>query len=303
MERPGGSVMVCKLVVVAVFLFPALAFAGEAPPTLVVEPPGIRLQVDFGTTVSIEARAALTADETLVLGGAIQVAGETHSGDITLDYGQALDFAASEVRRLVEDHRVEPSPDRGAAPSTAARPSWPQSAGFLQGVETRPVGGGRVDTWAGPLCFTLSFEEGAGAMESGWGALREPAVFERTIAREWEQIGRFIAAQGLPARAGHRSAGTLHVFAVSGPTMQAPVRRSIASEIIKGPLGTLLGFYEPLATPEDDSTITIAPVESTHPHTVLGHELAHYAFDLFGLSDQWRGTSETFARAFERWAY
>ena len=286
--------MVCRLVVVALILFPSTVLAGEAL--------GIRVQVDLGDTISIEARAAQTDDETLVLGGAIQLAGEEHSGEITLDYGRALDLAGSEVRRFLDEHRVEPSPSSWTRPP-AARPSWPRTPEFLVGVQTRPVGGGRAETWSGPLFFTLSFEDRDPGVEPGWGGLQEPTEFEQTVAREWERVGRFMTARGLPARAGHRAAGTLHVFAVSGPTMQAPVRRRIASAFIKGPIGTLLGFYEPLPTAEGDSTITVAPAENDRAYTTLGHELAHYAFDLFELSGQWQGTSESFARAFERWAY
>jgi hypothetical protein len=262
--------------------------------------PGLRVRVDVGKSLAAELRARVTDDDKLVIGCSVQIADSPeHSGELTVNYGRAF-------RRVRREFRDRLAPSKGSttsAPAQTVRPSWPQPPSLLSGIGFRPAAQGRIESWAGPLYYTLSYEERDRLRDPGWNHLSEPQELERAIAREWELVGQFVETMDLSLRAGHLKDGTLHVFAVWGRTLREPARLQAATKDIGKDYEYLSGYYTASGLRIDDSTITITPVGDRASIMVLGHELAHHAFALFGLKKAWRGDSESFAEAFERWAY
>ena len=109
----------------------------------------------------------------------------------------------------------------------------------------------------------------------------------------------------LTCRPGRRFEGTLHIFAISSTSLNKSTTRSSAEEVLGRPLSGLWGYYEPSLLNSTEAALAVSPV-STNTSTstsILGHELAHHAYTGCHLSGRWKGGSESFAQAFETWAY
>ena len=297
----------------ALVLLASPAFAGETSE--------VRLRLEVGNAISAEVLAGVAYDQTLTLGGAVRIGGgPEHSGEVTFDLGPVLkrveveldDFlttakgGASALVVAADDAlrtgNVSPPPRA----SDLRRPSWPQAPHIVQGLRTHPAASGSFASWAGPdIYYTLSYENQPVDRDWRWGNLVETAAFKRSIIREWNRVGEFMNARGVPCRPGRRFEGTLHVFAISFASLNTSVARGRAEEVLGRPLTGLLGYYEPSLMNSTEASLAVSPV-STDTNTsksILGHELAHHAYAACHLSSRWDGGSESFAQAFEGWAY
>jgi hypothetical protein len=292
-----------------------------ASPALAGDTSGVRLRLELGQATSAEIRVRVTQGQTLILGGAVQIdGGPEHSGEVTFDLGPALDIVELELTEFIKTAKVGASAlvvlaeqairaDNLALPPKASgtrRPSWPQAPQIIWGLTTHPAASGSFASWAGPeLFYTLSYENPRVDRDWRWGSLAETTSFERSIRQEWNRVGQFMKVRGLTCRPGHRFEGTLHIFAISLASLNTSKTRSRAEEVLGRPLRGLWGYYEPSLLNSTEAALAVSPVNTntSTSKSILGHELAHHAYTGCHLSSRWKGGSESFAQAFEAWAY
>lgn len=292
-----------------------------ASPALAGDTSGVRLRLELGQATSAEIRARVTQGQTLILGGAVQIdGGPEHSGEVTFDLGPALDVVELGLTEFIQTAKVGASAlvvvadeairgDNLSPPPKAPgprRPSWPQAPHIIRGLTTHPASSGSFASWAGPdLYYTLSYENRPVDRDWRWGSLTETTSFERSIRQEWSRIGQFMKVRGLTCRPGRRFEGTLHIFAISSTSLNTSKTRSSVEKVTGQRLSGLWGYYEPSLMNSTEAALAVSPV-STNTSTsksILGHELAHHAYTGCHLSSRWKGGSESFAQAFEAWAY
>lgn len=292
-----------------------------ASPALAGDTGEVRLRLELGKGTSAEVRARVTQGQTVSLGGAVQInGGPEHSGEVTFDLGRALEVVelgltdflktakggASALAVAAEDALRSGNLSPPPRTSDLRRPSWPQAPHIVQGLTTHPAASGSFSSWAGPdLYYTLSYENRRADRDWRWGNLIETSTFRSAISREWNRVGQFIRARAITCRPGRRFDGTLHIFAISFASLNTSESRGRAEEELGRPLHGLWGYYEPSPMNSTEASLAVSPVNTnaSTSTSILGHELAHHAYTACHLSNRWDGGSESFAQAFEAWAY
>lgn len=262
--------------------------------------PRIQVTVEVGERASAALHLELKDEGALVVGGHLDTDWTgARRGEVTLPYGTAFDLAVQRVERWAEQalpRSSSPWPDPGP-PSPRAF----QAPSGLHGLSLQEMDRAVLDTWSGPFCFTLAYELRSGYADPRWGQLGTPEHFRQSLARAWALLPSFLQAHGIPTDRRVDPSSTVHFVAAWTGTLQEPARLEYFNRQLPEPVPGLIGFYTPRVLVPGDSSIVVTPVGGHGDFVLLAHELGHYAWDRFGVRPYWRGTSESFARAFEAW--
>ena len=285
---------------------------------LVLSPPqaaaakALEVVVELGPQHRLEASARWKPKaKTLRLEATVEVNGRTETLKSSLPVGSILRGLGDDLRGLERAGRglvaEATSSLRDLSIPTIEVPPLPgfeRGPSLREGLFAKPTASGSIESWAGPpLSYQLAYDEPHPSWSREWGRLGHPLEFEASLRAEWQLIGWFLQSEGLRCEDTPLLRGDLVIWAVSWDQMNVPWRVAEARRRFGRDFPELWGFYLPNEPSRGSSFIAVSGLGEDRSRSLLGHELAHHAYAACGLRTSWRGDTDSFAQAFDDWAY